>query len=68
MKYRIRVDLSFDSETDATNLMNYAKSMASRAVSIKPEMPDREVSFCDFELCGHDEGLPCQRIERIQVL
>jgi len=67
MKYRVRVDLSFDSETDATNLMNYAKIMAGRAVTIKAEMPDKEVSFCDFELCGHDEGRPCQRIERVEV-
>ena len=67
MKYRVRVDLCFDSETDATNLMNYAKSMAASAVNIKPGTQDEEISFCDYELCGHDEGLPCQRIERIMV-
>ncbi|GAJ15462.1 unnamed protein product, partial [marine sediment metagenome] len=24
-------------------------------------------AFCDLELCRHDEGLPCTRLERVEV-
>jgi len=34
MKYRVRIDLSFDGETDAQALMDYAKGVSKKAVSI----------------------------------
>jgi hypothetical protein len=67
MKYRVRIDLSFDSEADAQSLMNYAKDLAGRAVSINEGEPNEEISFCDAEICRHDEGLPCTRLERLEI-
>ena len=67
MKYRIRLDLSFASEANAQSLMGYAKRLSSRASSINEGEDNEEISFVDYELCGHDEGLPCQKIERLEV-
>ena len=67
MKYRVRMDLSFDSEDDAQTLMNYAKGLSSRAVSINESENNAEISFCDLEICRHDEGLPCTRLDRLEV-
>ena len=70
MKYRVRLDLSFDSEADAQLLMNYAKGKAGKAVSINEGSVNEEISFCDFELCGHDEsftGEGCTRLDRLEV-
>ena len=67
MKYRVRVDLSFDSEADAQSVMDYAKALTGKAVSINEGETDEEISFCDLELCRHDEGLPCTRLDRVEV-
>ena len=67
MKYRIRVDLSFDSEADAQSVMNYAKELSSKAVSVNESGANEEISFCDLELCRHDEGLPCTKLERVEI-
>ena len=67
MKYRIRLDLSYDEESDAQALMNYAKQLSNEAVSINEGMDNEEISFCDLEICRHDEGLPCTRLDRIEV-
>ena len=67
MKYRMRLDLSFDNETDARLLMDCGKEISSKAVSINEGMDNEEVSFCDLEICRHDEGLPCTRLDRIEV-
>jgi len=67
MKYRVRLDLSFDDETDAQALMGYAKQLTSNAVSINEGRDNEEISFCDLEICRHDEGLPCTRLERVEV-
>ena len=67
MNYRVRIDLSFTSESDARSLMDYAKGVSGKAVSINKDRDSEEISFCDFELCRHDEGLPCTRLERLEV-
>ena len=67
MKYRVRLDLSFDAEIDAQALMYYAKEASSKAISINEGMDNEEISFCDMEICRHDEGLPCIRLERVEV-
>ena len=67
MNYRVRIDLSFASEADARSLMDYAREVSGKAVSINEGRNGEEISFCDFELCGHDEGLPCTRLERLEV-
>ena len=67
MKYRVRLDLSFASEADAQSLMAYAKELSKKAVSINEGEPNEEIAFCDLEICRHDEGLPCTRLERVEV-
>ena len=67
MKYRVRIDLSFDSEADARSLVSCARELSGKAVSINESGDREEISFCDLELCRHDEGLPCTRLERIEV-
>ena len=67
MKYRVRVDMSFASEADASALMAHAKTLTGKAASINEGEPDEEVSFCDLEMCRHDEGLPCTGLERVEI-
>ena len=67
MKYRVRLDLSFDNESDAQVLMDYAKQLSSKAVSINEDRDNEEISFCDLEICRHDEGLPCTKLDRVEV-
>jgi len=67
MKHRVRVDISFDKEADALSLMASAKSLTNTAVSINEGSENEEISFCEYELCGHDEGKPCTRLERVEI-
>jgi len=67
MKYRVRIDLSFDRQADAQSLMDYVKEASGKAVSINEGGGNEEISFCDLEICRHDEGLPCTRLERVEV-
>ena len=67
MKYRVRLDLSFENEVDAQSLMTLAKNLSAKAVSINESRVNEEISFCDLEICRHDEGLPCTKLERIEV-
>ena len=67
MKHRVRIDLSFDSQADAESVMTYAKGLSNKAVSINEGQDNEEISFCDLEICRHDEGLPCTGLERVEV-
>ena len=67
MKYRVRLDLSFASEADAQSLMAYAKGLSQKAVSINEGEPNEEIAFYDLEICRHDEGLPCEKLERVEI-
>ena len=67
MKYRVRTDLPFAGEADARSLMAYAKDLSEKAVSINEGEPNEEIAFCDLEICRHDEGLPCTRLERVEI-
>ena len=69
MKYRVRVDLSFNDEADAQALMGYAKQLSSKAVSINEGRDNEEISFCDVEICRHDESFQegCNRLDRVEV-
>ena len=67
MKYRVRVDLLFNSEVDAQSLMAYAVNLSGKAVSVNEGQPNEEIAFCDLEICRHDQGLPCTRLERVEV-
>lgn len=67
MKYRVRIDLPFENEADARALMNYARSLSSRAASIGEGLLGGEIAFCELEICRHDEGLPCEKLERVEI-
>jgi len=67
MKYRVRLDLSFNTKADAESLMVYAKNLSKKAVSINEGEINEEISFCDMEMCRHDEGVPCEKLERVEV-
>ena len=67
MKYRVRLDLSFANEADAQSLMAYAKGVSESSVSINEGEPSEEIAFCDLEICRHDEGLPCTRLDRLEI-
>ncbi|MFH1650889.1 MAG: hypothetical protein ABID87_02125 [Chloroflexota bacterium] len=67
MKYRVRLDLSFASEADAQAVMDSARGIIGKAVNINAGKSNAEVSFCDLEICRHEEGLPCTRLERVEV-
>lgn len=69
MKHRVRIDLSFDKEADAKALMNYAKTLTNKSVSINEGKDNAEISFCEREFCYHDEAQtrPCELQERIEV-
>lgn len=67
MKYRVRLDLSYEGENEARALMDYVKAAADKAVSIGEGGDREEISFCEMEICRHDEELPCTRLERVKV-
>ncbi len=67
MKYRVKVDLSFDVESDARAIMDYTRQLSNKAVSINEGSANEEISFCDLEICRHDEGLPCTKLDRVEV-
>jgi len=67
MKYRVRMDLSFADEADARSLMAYAENLSGKAASLNEGEPNEEISFYDLEICRHDEGLPCEKLERVEI-
>ena len=67
MKYRVRTDLSFDSEADARAFMAFAKQISAKSVSVNEGEVNQEISFCELEICRHDEGLPCTRLDRLEI-
>ena len=68
MKYRVKLDLSFDKESDAQALMNYAIGISIKAVSINEGLANEEISFIEKHLCGHDSGKACVNHEREEVI
>ena len=67
MKYRVQCDLSFDIAGNAKVLRDLLKERAKLAVSINEGEVNEEISFVEYHLCGHDVGLPCGGVERIEV-
>jgi len=67
MKYRVKLDLSFSKESDAKSLVDFAKNLQGKSVSLNEGKLEEEISNIDYHLCGHDEGKPCQPIERVEV-
>lgn len=67
MKYRVRVDLSFSAEADARAVFDGAMASFGKAVNINGGTDREETSFCGLEICRHEEGGACQRLERAEV-
>ena len=67
MKYRVRIDLSFDGEAEARSIMDFASNLADRSVSIGEGGIAEEISYAELEICRHDEGLPCTRLDRVEI-
>jgi len=67
MKYRVRLDMSFDREEDARALLAQAHGMVGKAKNMNPGAANEEISFVDLEICRHDEGLPCIHLERTEI-
>jgi hypothetical protein len=68
MKYRVRMDMSFVNEADARTLMEAGKLLAEKAVAIGGVTEKDRTSFCELELCRHDEGLQCTLVERVGII
>ena len=67
MKFRVRLDMSFDSETDAQALLTVAKKASKKATSINEGTDNEEISFYSIEKCRHDEGLPCDKPVKVEI-
>ncbi len=67
MKYRVRLDLSFAAEADVRALMEFARGLSVKASAVNAGLENEEVAFCEQEICRHEEGLPCVRLERVEV-
>jgi hypothetical protein len=67
MKYRVRIDLSFENEAEARTLMDCARGLEIKAVSINLGSDSAEISYFELEQCRHDEGLPCTLLERVEI-
>lgn len=63
MKKRIRVDLIFPENYDITEIREMLLKHFPKSEAIDGRT-ERIQSFVDVELCGHDEGKPCQKISR----
>jgi len=67
VKYRVKIDLAFENESDARLLKTYAKRISAKASNINEGQSNEEIGFVELELCGHDEGKECKRLERTEV-
>ncbi len=65
MKYRVTLDMFFDSEKDKDALIAVVKPFVGKAVSIKTGGVSPESSRATWHLCGHDEGKPCEPMQNI---
>jgi len=63
----VRIDLPFKEKDDALVMVEFAKKMSEGASSINEGLPNEEIAFVDYELCGHEEGISCAKVERLEV-
>ncbi len=60
MKYRLKVDLVFDTEEDRNRALNLMKPYLAKARDINKGKENEEKSYIHYHKCRHDEGLPCE--------
>lgn len=65
MKYRVTIDLAFDTEADARAVFNAAKTKKAKARALTVDEPAR----ITLQLCGHDEDppQPCVELDRVEL-
>lgn len=68
MLYRVRLDLSFPSESPATDIIEEALRRLPVSVTIAPGTPLEERGYVMMELCGHDQTppIPCVTLSQEQ--
>ena len=64
MKYRVTIDMAFDTEADARAVFNAAKTKKALAGSLSAADPPR----IELHQCGHDEEppQPCVVIDSVE--
>jgi hypothetical protein len=70
MGYRIRLDLVFNDKLIADKAMDWIKiGAAEYAKSLNEGLDNEEISFLDYEECGHDQDppVPCVKLERWEI-
>jgi hypothetical protein len=67
MKYRVRADMIFDTEVAATEMFGLAQARIGKATAINAGKANEEASYCELEMCGHDEGKPCVVVARTSL-
>ncbi|TSA28629.1 hypothetical protein D4R71_00560 [bacterium] len=66
-KYRVQIDVSFDSEQDALDLMNHIENIKTKAY--KPTGIEKIPCYrkCRYHECTHDDGNPVQCKDYVNV-
>jgi hypothetical protein len=69
VKYRVEIDLSFDSKEDAQACLDYIEAIKAKAVSIEPSVATSPTLSMPKKArmyeCRHDEGKPCSNYENV---
>lgn len=68
--FRIRIDLNFDSANErvARGLYRHAVAQIAKAINVNGIDITKEVGYVSLERCGHRLKLPCDEIERQEVV
>lgn len=67
MKYRVEIDVAFDDEHDAVDLLNYIENIKSKAY--KPKGTEKIICFqkSRYHLCTHDDETPVSCKEYVDI-
>jgi len=68
MKYRVRVDMSFDNAYMLDSIYKKAEALMGDAVNINQGEANQEISCCSFNLYNHDAtpNQPCVVLKSAQ--
>jgi hypothetical protein len=67
MKYRVRADMRFETETDARDFASFAQGLVKKARNMNPGASNEEESFVELTLDRADEGLPAISLSRTAI-